>query len=162
MKQIYSRTVVPEVPDNVPKRIFASAIIALPATGLFIGAVCFLAQGQAQEFLPMMLISSILAGIAFLLTFFAIRTKISHESITTRPENTVIPQNLEKPFYSVQCKCCDAMFDYQRSDLAFRPWFIKGYVECPCCHKPIAHNKELNAYIPFRAVTSETDKTIAD
>lgn len=155
MKQVYNKNITPEIPDNVPKRIFACIVLSLPATVLFILALSFLVSGQIEDFLPPLLLSAVFAAIIFLLLFFALRTKASCENVTTRPENTAIPQNPDKPFYSVQCPGCGTMFDYQRSDLAFRPWFIKGYVDCPCCHSPIRHDKKLNAYIPLRKTDNE-------
>lgn len=149
MKYVYTdeENINRTVPDNVRSRMIAGGIFGLVSTYFLIGS--FLTDTIKNSLLSL-LAAVVLAGIAFLFFFFAIRTKQVILSAKTRTPSDVIFLDEKHPFYSSECKNCHTLIDYQKNDLAYRLWFIKGYVECPCCGKPIRHNKDKNKFIPHR------------
>ena len=52
--------------------------------------------------------------------------------------------NEEKLVFHIKCEYCLCEIDYEQEDLDFRPWYPKGFIYSPKCHKPLRHNPELN------------------
>ena len=44
--------------------------------------------------------------------------------------------------FKVKCPVCGTVFEYESTDLGFRPWFPNGFVYCPTCKKPVRHTCE--------------------
>ena len=149
MKYVYApdKYIDRSLPENVPYRLFFGTLFALVATFFFVFTFF---QREIGSAFGSFLVSAILAAISFILTFFAVRTWRAIRRAKSRTPEDIIETEKTKPFYSSQCLHCSTLIDYQRIDLAFRLWFLRGYVECPCCHKPIRHNKKKNTFIPHR------------
>ena len=150
MKYVYTNSELNRnVPNNAANRFLIG--IGFSAVSLFcmLGAVISLFEDflMAIAFLG---VAHIPLGIGFLFIFFAFRTKRAILNAKTREPEDVIDSDTDKKFYSSQCPNCKVLIDYQKSDLAFRPWLLRGYVECPCCLKPIRHDPEKNVFIPHR------------
>jgi len=148
MKYVYAREyeINRTIPSNVYHRLILGSLIAFLWTILFCGYL----GNPDSDFMFVFFLIVIPPIVAFILIFFAMRTLIAVRSIKTRVPQDIIESPDGRPFYSSQCPHCHTLIDYQSADLAFRLWFIKGYVECPCCGKPIRHNKEKNHFIPHR------------
>jgi len=79
--------------------------------------------------------------------FFSIRSiKKSAARIPQRNPNQYVAVDKENPSYTVTCPICDTKFDYQKKDVGYSAWFRNGYVYCPCCYKPVAHDAGKNAF----------------
>jgi len=148
MKYVYTgKELNRSIPDNVGHRWLAGIILGAISTVMLICAVTAGDWGSAMGFYALRLL---LGGIGFLLIYFALRTQKAILRATQRTPEDILENDEKDPFYSAQCGHCSVLLDYQRADLAFRPWFIKGYVECPCCGKPIRHDKQKNVFVPHR------------
>lgn len=148
MKLVYTdQKINRSVPENVGVRLCIGTGLAILGIIMVLGAF---SEERFAVGLWVALGGIVAAGAAYLVIFFAIRTIIVIRSTRARtPEETLIFDE-SKPYYSAQCPGCGVMIDYQRSDLAYRLWFRKGYAECPCCQKPIRHDAEKNRFIPHR------------
>lgn len=148
MKYVYAKKeqINRYLPANVFYRLAIGTLLALIWTILLFG---YLANPDTNiGFVIFMII--IPPIVATVLILFAVRTWIATRSAKPRTPYDRIMTDESRPFYSSQCGHCRVLIDYQKADLAFRLWFLKGYVECPCCGKPIRHNKEKNVFIPYR------------
>lgn len=45
-----------------------------------------------------------------------------------------------KATYRITCEYCGTIFEYDKSELGFRPWYPHGFIYCPHCHRPLRHN----------------------
>lgn len=50
--------------------------------------------------------------------------------------------------FKIKCEYCGCVFEYDQSDLGFRPWYPKGFIYCPKCGKPLRHDPEKNVFKP--------------
>lgn len=142
---------------KIKKKIPASAFVRMVFGTLFVGIALFIFIGgmtskevvdEALPFLAVLSLLFFLGGATFL--FFGIRALVNALcSFTNTPPSPEMLANGADPFFTARCATCNALFDYQLSDLGFRPWFPNGYIECPCCEKPLRHNAVENAYIPM-------------
>lgn len=148
MKYVYTEGELNRsIPDNVRGR--KATGVAFGIVSVFLLVVSFNFTDFVDIFIGLLL-SAVFSAIALLFIFFAIRTEKAILNAETRTPEDILPQDENHPFYSSRCNNCHVLIDYQSYDLAFRLWFIKGYVECPCCGKPIRHDKEKNVFIPHR------------
>ena len=131
------------IPKNVPYRILTGGLFGLLS-------VIMLAFALFDGEWLCLLLCFLFGGLGFLLIFFAIRTQNAITHTKTRMPEDILPADPKHPFYSAQCAHCGILIDYQQADLAFRPWFLAGYVDCPCCKKPIRHCKKENVFNPHR------------
>ncbi len=60
----------------------------------------------------------------------------------------MLPMDMNNPFFTTKCERCGLVFDYQSSDLGFRPWYPNGYTDCPRCDNNIRHNAQTNVFCP--------------
>ena len=155
MKYVYveEEKINREIPDNVCGRRWAGFGFGALAVFFLIGG--FFGGKEIYGYLKNLLLchlvaSPFLAGISFLFWFFARRTEKVIENTKTRTTQDILVSEKKEPFYSAQCGNCKVLIDYQPSDRAYRLWFIHGYIECPCCGKPIRHDEEKNRFIPYR------------
>ena len=118
------------IPDNVRGR--KATGVAFGIVSVFLLVVSFNFTDFVDIFIGLLL-SAVFSAIALLFIFFAIRTEKAILNAETRKPEDILPQDEKYPFYSSKCNNCHVLIDHQSFDLAFRPWFIKGYVECPCC-----------------------------
>ena len=148
MKYVYTeKELNKEIPDNVGVRTLIGAVFGIVS---MIMLICAFASDSLLGAVLLLFFHVAVGGIGALFIYFARRTARAIVRATTRTPEDVLTSDPKHPFYSSQCLNCSVMIDYQSADLAFRPWFIKGYVECPCCGKPIRHNKKKNVFVPHR------------
>jgi hypothetical protein len=43
--------------------------------------------------------------------------------------------------FKIKCEYCGCVFEYDREDLGYRPWYPHGFVYCPKCGKPLRHDE---------------------
>ncbi len=53
-----------------------------------------------------------------------------------------IIKEAENDVFRITCEYCGTIFEYEQKELGYRPWFRHGFIYCPHCHKPLAHNRE--------------------
>ena len=150
MKYVYTDS---ELNRNIPNNAVNRFLIGVGFFAVSLFYMFCAVIGFFDDFLlgiAFLLIAQIPAGVGFLFIFFALRTRKAILNAKTRKPEDVIASDTDKKFYSSQCPNCKVLIDYQKSDLAFRPWLLRGYVECPCCLKPIRHDPEKNVFIPHR------------
>lgn len=137
---------------KIKKKIPASAFVRMIFGTLFVGgSLAFVIVSLTEHNLAGMLFLAIplfLGGATFI--FFGVRALVHalKKFSQTPPTGDMLTMS-GNPFFTTRCEVCNAVFDYQLSDLGFRPWFPTGYIECPCCEKPLRHNAIENAYIPM-------------
>ncbi len=84
-----------------------------------------------------------------LLILFGVRALVlAKKNATIYASPNVYVWDPNQLYFTVTCPTCQAPFDYQQADLGFRAWYPNGYVECPCCKKPIRHNAAQNTFVP--------------
>ena len=148
MKYVYAKDNINYcIPNNVPVRMLVGGILGLASIIPFFWI--FASKSLGDIVLPLVFFV-VLTGSSFLFFYFAIRTGRAISRTKPRTPEDAPATDEKHPFYSSQCANCGVLIDYQQEDLAYRLWFIKGYVECPCCCKPIRHDKSKNFFVPHR------------
>ncbi len=95
-------------------------------------------------------------GAALLITASRSRAAVMKTAPQIAPE-VPFEQNEQDPLYTTVCPHCNAVFDYQQSDVCYSRHFPRGYVRCPCCRMPLEHDCEKNAYNPYIPVDVPDD-----
>lgn len=155
MKYVYmaERDICRVPPSNVWIRLLVGTLGNVVLVALLAALV---ETDDIGEIIAILVITLSIAITFFLLQFTAVRTLVATVRVRPRTPETVIETSPKRVFYSTTCPHCDLLIDYQRCDLSYRLWFIKGYVECTRCCKPIRHNTKQNKFIPRRYPEQKT------
>lgn len=51
----------------------------------------------------------------------------------------IVSNSEEQKKFKIQCEYCGCIFEYEKEDLQYRPWYRHGFIYCPKCGKPLRH-----------------------